>query len=54
MEFVVIDPFVTVTMENKGKTGEMVVNFKEPDTYGVYQFKVNYHRVRLTRLYNTN
>jgi len=54
MEFVRIDPFVRVTMENKGKTGEMVANFKVPDTYGVYQFKVNYHRVGLTRLYTTN
>ena len=39
IEFVRIDPFVRVTMEKKGKTGEMV---KVPDTYGVYQFKVNY------------
>eukprot|EP00092_Neocalanus_flemingeri_P036497 GFUD01039740.1.p1 GENE.GFUD01039740.1~~GFUD01039740.1.p1 ORF type:complete len:433 (-),score=127.73 GFUD01039740.1:260-1558(-) len=54
MEFVRIDPFVRVTMENKGGKGEMVANFKVPDTYGVYQFKVNYHRVGLTRLYTTN
>jgi len=54
MEFVRIDPFVRVTMQNKGKSGEMVANFKVPDTYGVYQFKVNYHRVGLTRLYTTN
>ena len=40
-------------MENKGKTGEMAANFKVPDTYGVYQFKVNYHTVGLTRLYTT-
>jgi len=48
MEFVRIDPFVRVTMENIG--GEMVAKFKVPDTYGVYQFKVNYQRVGLTRL----
>jgi len=53
MEFVRIDPFVRVTMENKGKKGEMVANFKVPDTYGVYQFKVNYHRIGLTRLFTT-
>ena len=53
MEFVRIDPFVRVTMENVGK-GQLVANFKVPDTYGVYQFKVNYHRVGLTRLYSTN
>ena len=54
MEFVRIDPFVRVTMVNKGGSGEMVAKFKVPDTYGVYQFKVNYHRVGLTRLYTTN
>ena len=35
-------------MENNGKTGDMAANFKVPDTYGVYQFKVNYHTVGLT------
>ena len=48
MEFVRIDPFVRVTMENKA--GHMVAKFKVPDTYGVYQFKVNYNRVGLTRV----
>jgi len=48
MEFVRIDPFVRVTMENKD--GHMIARFKVPDTYGVYQFKVNYNRVGLTRL----
>ena len=35
-------------MENNRKTGDMAANFKVPDTYGVYQFKVNYHTVGLT------
>jgi len=48
MEFVRIDPFVRVTMENKA--GHMIAKFKVPDTYGVYQFKVNYNRVGLSRL----
>jgi len=48
MEFVRIDPFVRVTMENID--GKMVAKFLVPDTYGVYQFKVNYHRVGLTRI----
>ena len=52
MEFVRIDPFVRITMDNKGD-GKMVGNFKVPDTYGVYQFKVNYHRVGYTRVYET-
>ena len=41
-------------MENKENTGKMVANFKVPDTYGVYQFKLNYHRVGVTRLYTTD
>merc|ERR1712233_54299 len=44
--------FVSITMDNKGE-GKMVGNFKVPDTYGVYQFKVNYHRVGYTRVYET-
>jgi len=52
MEFVRIDPFVRITMDNKGE-GKMVGAFKVPDTYGVYQFKVNYHRVGYTRVYET-
>merc|ERR1712107_366502 len=36
------------TMENKA--GHMIAKFKVPDTYGVYQFKVNYNRVGLSRL----
>merc|ERR1711992_335270 len=41
MEFVRIDPFVRITMENKGQ-GKMEGNFK-----------VNYHRVGYTRVYET-
>ena len=52
MEFVRIDPFVRITLDNK-KDGKMVGEFKVPDTYGVYQFKVNYHRVGYTRVYTT-
>merc|ERR1719409_2486534 len=53
MEFVRIDPFVRITLDNQ-KDGKMVGKFKVPDTYGVYQFKVNYHRVGYTRVYTTN
>jgi len=48
MEFVRIDPFVRVTMDNNN--GKLTGKFKVPDTYGVYQFKVNYQRLGLTRL----
>jgi len=53
MEFVRIDPFVRTTLK-KAKTGaDFVAEFTVPDTYGVYQFKVDYVRTGLTRLYST-
>jgi len=51
MEFVRIDPFVRLTLENKN--GHFEGKFKIPDTYGVYQFKVEYVRTGLTRLVST-
>ena len=51
MEFHRIDPFIRLTMENK--KGKFTANFKIPDIYGVFQFKVDYVRKGLTRLYST-
>ena len=51
MEFVRIDPFVRLTLENQN--GHFEGKFKIPDTYGVYQFKVEYVRTGLTRLVST-
>ena len=51
MEFVRIDPFVRLTLTNKN--GHFEGKFKIPDVYGVYQFKVDYVRTGLTRLYST-
>merc|ERR1712079_472706 len=50
-EFHRIDPFVRLTMTNSN--GHFVGKFKIPDVYGVYQFKVDYVRTGLTRLYST-
>ena len=50
MEFVRIDPFVRQTLKSKG--GKFTAQFKIPDVYGVYQFKVDYVRTGLTRLYS--
>ncbi|XP_059157616.1 dolichyl-diphosphooligosaccharide--protein glycosyltransferase 48 kDa subunit-like [Physella acuta] len=50
LEFVRIDPFVRTTL--KPKSGIFSTNFKLPDVYGVYQFKVDYNRVGYTRLYS--
>ena len=52
LEFVRIDPFVRINMKHDGK-GHFNGKFKIPDVYGVYQFKVDYVRTGLTRLYST-
>jgi len=49
VEFVRIDPFVRANMQ-VSKGGLIGAKFKIPDVYGVYQFKVNYHRLGLTRI----
>lgn len=51
MEFVRIDPFVRQTL--KGNNGKFEAKFRIPDVYGVYQFKVDYARTGLTRLFST-
>ena len=48
MEFVRIDPFVRLTLDNQN--GHFEGKFKIPDVYGVYQFKVDYVRPGLSRL----
>jgi len=51
MEFVRIDPFVRTTLKNHN--GNFKAEFTIPDVYGVYQFKVDYVRTGLTRLFST-
>lgn len=51
MEFHRIDPFVRQTMESNG--GKFTAKFKIPDIYGVFQFRVDYARKGLTRLYSS-
>ncbi|TRY62574.1 hypothetical protein TCAL_00475 [Tigriopus californicus] len=50
MEFVRIDPFVRLTL--KGNNGKFQGKFKIPDVYGVYQFKVDYVKPGMTRLFS--
>ncbi|XP_019866968.2 dolichyl-diphosphooligosaccharide--protein glycosyltransferase 48 kDa subunit [Aethina tumida] len=52
LEFVRIDPFVRTTLQRL-PNGKYQANFKIPDVYGVYQFKVDYDRVGYTRLFST-
>ncbi|XP_072047820.1 dolichyl-diphosphooligosaccharide--protein glycosyltransferase 48 kDa subunit-like [Amphiura filiformis] len=51
LEFVRIDPFVRTAL--KAKRGRFTSNFKLPDVYGVFQFKVDYNRIGFTHLYST-
>lgn len=51
MEFHRIDPFVRLTLKPNAK-GRFEGKFKIPDVYGVYQFKVDYARTGLTRLFS--
>lgn len=48
VEFVRIDPFVRATMMNSGD--RIWTQFKVPDVYGVYQFRINHQRLGLTRI----
>jgi len=52
LEFVRIDPFVRTTLKAvSGKTtGLYESKFKIPDVYGVFQFKIDYHRKGYTFL----
>ncbi|XP_038078434.1 dolichyl-diphosphooligosaccharide--protein glycosyltransferase 48 kDa subunit-like isoform X2 [Patiria miniata] len=51
LEFVRIDPFVRTKLT--GKNGKFSTQFKLPDVYGVFQFKVDYNRIGYTHLYST-
>ncbi|XP_039259028.1 dolichyl-diphosphooligosaccharide--protein glycosyltransferase 48 kDa subunit-like [Styela clava] len=50
MEFVRIDPFVRIVLKGDPKTGRFSADFKLPDVYGVFQFKVDYTRLGWTFL----
>ena len=48
LDFHRLDPFVRVTMDNVH--GVQTAEFKLPDVYGVFQFKVNYNRLGFTKI----
>ena len=52
MEFFRIDPFVR-TFLNPSGSGVYTVQFKLPDVYGVFKFKVDYDRVGYTHLFSS-
>jgi len=43
LEFVMIDPYIRTTLKNDGK-GHYTASFKLPDVYGVFKFRLNYHK----------
>jgi oligosaccharyltransferase complex subunit beta len=47
-EAVMLDPYIRQTMKAKGNY--MVADFKLPDHYGVFTFKVEYNRHGLSRI----
>jgi oligosaccharyltransferase complex subunit beta len=44
LEFIMLDPYVRVNLKNDGK-GKFFTTFTAPDVYGIFTFKVDYHRV---------
>lgn len=44
LEFIMLDPYVRVNLTHDGK-GKYSTTFKAPDVYGVFTFRVDYHRV---------
>ena len=50
MEFVRIDPFVRLPLTSNKKDGDFSIDFKLPDVYGVFQFKIDYTRLGYTFL----
>ncbi len=53
MEFFRIDPFVRTTLKRTPNGKLYFVEFKLPDVYGVFQFKVEYKRIGYTNLFST-
>ena len=45
MEFMMLDPYVRMTMTVDPLTGRHVASFIAPDSYGIFKFRVFYRRV---------
>ena len=53
LEFFRIDPFVRTTLKRTPNGKLYYIEFKLPDVYGVFQFKVDYNRIGYTHLFST-
>jgi oligosaccharyltransferase complex subunit beta len=49
LEFVMLDPYVRKTLQHNGK-GSFFTEFKAPDVYGIFHFRVQYRRKGLSVL----
>lgn len=53
LEFFRIDPFVRTALKKTKNEKSYFVEFKLPDVYGVFQFKVDYNHIGYTHLFST-
>lgn len=53
LEFFRIDPFVRTTLNRTANGKQFFAQFKLPDVYGVFQFKVEYNRIGYTHLFSS-
>lgn len=49
MEFVMLDPYVRLPLSHDGQ-GRYSLKFVAPDVYGIFTFRVDYHRLGLSNL----
>jgi oligosaccharyltransferase complex subunit beta len=49
LEFVMIDPYVRLNLRHDGK-GRYSLDFQVPDVYGVFKFRLQYHKVGWSNL----
>lgn len=47
LEFIMLDPYIRTNLKHEGN-GKYTTQFTAPDVYGVFTFKVDYHRVGLS------
>jgi len=49
LEFVMIDPYVRLNLKHDGK-GKYAIDFQVPDVYGVFKFRLQYHKIGWSNL----
>jgi len=44
LEFIMLDPYIRINLKHDNK-GKFYTSFTSPDVYGIFTFKVDYHRI---------